>query len=199
MKTMIRERLAKYRSDELDICGWDLKKVLRLMLKSNTTPFEWLQSPIINAACEGFRDRLWSLCHHYFSQRSNTHHYLGIANGALGGLTDLNTIKIKQLFYVLRPLLASKWCLERNGIAPMEMKPLMELLPGHLCREVEELIRFKAGAAESHMISVGDPLLQFIWEEKAKIEKASSALPRQMFSAEKLDDFFKEAISLYDD
>ena len=32
---------------ELDIYGWDIRKVLQLMRKSNTTPFEWLQSPII--------------------------------------------------------------------------------------------------------------------------------------------------------
>ncbi len=186
-------------SDELDICGWDLKKVLRLMLKSNTTPFEWLQSPIVYMAREGFRERLWQLCLSYYSQRTNAHHYLGIAIGALEGLSDSNAIKIKKLFYVLRPLLASKWCFEKNTIAPMEMRPLMELLPDHLKAEVDHLIELKSGLDEAHMITVSDPLLQFIREEKQRISLASSSLHRQIFSTQMLDDFFTEAISLYED
>ena len=186
-------------SDELDINGWDLKKVLRLMLKSNTTPFEWLQSPMIYSACDGFRDRLWGLCQDYFSQRINTHHYLGIAIGALEGLSNGNAIRIKKLFYVLRPLLASKWCLERNEIAPMEMLPLMELLPDALKAETEELIRLKSGLNEAHMITISDAMLQFILEEKERISQASSSLPGQIFSTEKLNDFFTDAIELYED
>ena len=34
-------------NDDLDIYGWDIRKVLQLIKKSNTTPFEWLQSPIV--------------------------------------------------------------------------------------------------------------------------------------------------------
>ena len=96
-------------------------------------------------------------------------------------------------------MLASKWCLERNSIAPMEMRPLMELLPDPLKAEVDQLISRKSKLDEAHMITVSDSLLQFIYEEKAKITKASSDLPRQIFSSEKLNDFFTEAIALYDD
>jgi len=42
-------------NDELDILGWDIRKVLRLKQKSNTTPFEWLQSPIVYMQQPGFR------------------------------------------------------------------------------------------------------------------------------------------------
>src|ERR1041384_4757362 len=51
-------------SDELDVYGWDIRKVLRLIFKSNTTPFEWLQSPIVYAGDSQFRDELWALCQH---------------------------------------------------------------------------------------------------------------------------------------
>jgi len=34
-------------NEVLDIDGWDLKKALRLFLKSNSTLYEWLQSPIV--------------------------------------------------------------------------------------------------------------------------------------------------------
>jgi uncharacterized protein len=95
--------------DELDMYGWDIRKVLQLIRKSNTTPFEWLQSPVVYRQSAGFKDELWSLCQHFFCRRSNIHHYLGIAKGALNDLMPGGDIKIKKLFYVLRPLLAAKW------------------------------------------------------------------------------------------
>ena len=123
-----RDQLSFPINDELDIYGWDIRKVLQLILKSNTTPFEWLQSPILYQDVPGFREDLWDLCGQYFSRRSNAHHYLGIARGAMEGFSAEGEIKIKKLFYVLRPLLSAKWCLERSGIAPMTIDPLMELL-----------------------------------------------------------------------
>ncbi len=34
-------------SDDLDVCGWDLRKALGLIKKSNPPLLEWLNSPII--------------------------------------------------------------------------------------------------------------------------------------------------------
>jgi len=59
---------------ELDVCGWDLKKVLQLVYKSNTIPFEWLQSPIVYMEQDGFKESLFLLCQNYFGAKSNIHH-----------------------------------------------------------------------------------------------------------------------------
>ena len=88
-------------NDELDIYGWDIGKVLKLMGKSNTTAFEWLQSPIVYFEEAGFKENLWNLCQSYFSSKSNIHHYLGIAKGALDTACADHQIKIKKLFYIL--------------------------------------------------------------------------------------------------
>lgn len=185
-------------SDELDIYGWDLRKVLKLMFKSNTTPFEWLQSPIVYQEIPGFRDGLWVLCQSYFSQRSNTHHYLGIAKGALETALD-NQIKIKKLFYVLRPLLAAKWCLEKQTIAPMTIGPLMTLLPDEIRRSVNDLIALKANAAEGLMIPIDPALKAYIDQEFAACSEASKGLPGDQFSLEELDDYFFKTLMNDDD
>lgn len=104
-------------SDELDLYGWDIRKVLQLMRRSNTTPFEWLQSPIVYAEEPGFRESLWAVAQQYFSKRANTHHYMGIARKAMGTMSG-DSIAIKKLFYVLRPLLAAKWCLRASRSRP---------------------------------------------------------------------------------
>ena len=151
----IQERVDDLRfpiSDELDMYGWDIRKVLKLVRKSNTTPFEWLQSPIVYGEAPGFKDELWALCQHYFEPKTNIHHYLGIAKGALDTMINEDEIKIKKLFYVLRPLLSAKWCLEKNGIAPMTIGPLMNLLPAHLHKLVSDLIVLKAGSPEGFVI-----------------------------------------------
>ena len=183
---------------ELDIYGWDIRKVLQLMKKSNTTPFEWLQSPIIYREEAGFKNELWSLCQLYFGQRSNIHHYLGIAQGALETMVNDSEIKIKKLFYVLRPLLAAKWCLEKESIAPMTIGPLMTLLPAHLKEQVSNLITLKATAAESFVIKVEADLKTYIDKEFAQINEASVHLKKDHFDADKLDEFFVNTITRYD-
>jgi predicted nucleotidyltransferase len=183
---------------DLDMYGWDIRKVLQLMRKSNVTPFEWLQSPIIYRQEPGFKEELWALCRHYFSRRSNIHHYLGIAQGALAGMTNGNEIAIKKLFYVLRPLLAAKWCLEKQSIAPMTIGPLMTLLPAHLQEQVSTLITIKSTAAEGHIIRIDAELKTYIDQEFARIDEASKSLEKEPFGAEKLDEFFVNTITKYD-
>ncbi|NDV93887.1 nucleotidyltransferase domain-containing protein [Dysgonomonas sp. 521] len=114
-------------TDELDINGWDIRKTMKLISRSNTTPFEWIQSPVVYYEQEGFKDEVWNLCQNYFCRRSNIHHYLGIARGAMASIKD-EELKIKKLFYILRPLLAAMWCIEKNSIAPMNISPLLELI-----------------------------------------------------------------------
>ncbi len=185
-------------NDELDIYGWDLSKVLQLIRKSNTTPFEWLQSPIVYFEEAGFREELMHLCGYYYSQRSNTHHYLGIARGAMETMHSDGTIKIKKLFYVLRPLLAAKWCLERNTIAPMSIKPLMAVLPQQLKESIAHLILQKASAPEGWLIQPVKDLMDWINETEQKCIAASGHLAKDHFTTEHLDTFFRKTIHQYD-
>jgi len=185
-------------SGDLDMYGWDLRKVLQLMRKSNTTPFEWLQSPIVYGQLPGFRDELWSLCQSYFGQISNIHHYLGIARGAMESIDNGNEIKIKKLFYILRPLLAAKWCLEKQSIAPMTIGPLMTLLPDGIKKQVHDLIGLKATAPEGFIITISDELRSYIDQEFARISEASTHVKRDQFTADALDAFFVNTITRYD-
>lgn len=181
-------------NDELDIYGWDLRKVLQLIRKSNTTPFEWLQSPIVYREMPGFKEELWSLCPHYFSQRSNIHHYLGIAKGAMDTMKDNGEIKIKKLFYVLRPLLSALWCLERNTIAPMSINPLMALLSDELKKEISNLIKLKETSEEGFLIEVPTALKEWIDKTFDYCSNATKEMSKELFDIDLLDDFFIKTI-----
>lgn len=180
-------------NNELDIYGWDLSKVLQLMGKSNTTPFEWLQSPIFYKEDSLFQKELWNLCQSYFCARTNTHHYLGIARGAMESM-DGNHIKIKKLFYILRPLLSALWCVEKQTIAPMTIFPLMKLLPEDLSRKVNDLIELKSAAEEGYMIEVDASLQQWMNETYRYCTEKSGLLDKKIFDLSLADHFFRRVI-----
>ncbi len=180
-------------NDELDIYGWDISKVLQLITKSNTTPFEWLQSPVIYKEDEVFKDELWKLSQNYFCPRSNIHHYLGIARGAMETMNG-EDIKIKKLFYVLRPLLAALWCAEKNTIAPMSIFQLMELLTDDLRKKVLSLIDLKSTASESYLIKIDADLRKWIDITFDYCMEASIKMERKSFDKEEADIFFRKTI-----
>jgi predicted nucleotidyltransferase len=188
------DRIGFPMNDELDVYGWDIRKVLQLIRKSNTTPFEWLQSPIVYMQQPGFRDELWALCGQYFDRRSNVRHYLGIARSALDTVVNNDEIKIKKLFYVLRPLLAAKWCVEKNSIAPMSIQPLMNLMPTGLQQLTTDLIACKSTAPEGYMIKIDPVLKQYIDREYEAGMLASAETPKVSFEVEPLDAFFRKII-----
>lgn len=185
-------------NDELDISGWDVRKVLQLIRKSNTTPFEWLQSPIVYLEDASFKNDLWKLCPNYFSQRANIHHYLGITKGAYDTIQNEDEIKIKKLFYVLRPLLSAKWNLEKNSIAPMSIEPLMSLLPSNLLEITNELIKIKSTAEEGYIININKELKAYIESEFKTINEQSKELTKDIFEVDQLDEFFIKTIRHYD-
>ncbi len=187
-------------TDELDVYGWDLKKVLQLMNKSNTTIFEWLQSPEVYCEEKGFRETLWQLSQGFFSERSNAFHYLGIAKSALLTMEESNEIKIKKLFYILRPLLAAKWCVEKETIAPMTMGKLLTVLPDEakVKTTILKLIKQKETAKEADKVVVTEELSDFIKTTFEKTTEAVKSVGKNIFETESLDAFFQTMLKRYD-
>lgn len=180
-------------NDELDIYGWDISKVLQLIAKSNTTPFEWVQSPVVYKEDTTFKDELWTLSQSYFCSRRNIHHYLGIARGAMETM-DGKDIKIKKLFYVLRPILAALWCVEKNTIAPMSIYPLMDLLTDDLRKKVLSLIELKSTANESYLIELDQYIKTWIDRTFDYCMEVSLQLAKKDFDRKIADEFFRKTI-----
>lgn len=180
-------------NDELDIYGWDISKVLQLITKSNTTPFEWLQSPVIYREDTTIKEELWTLCQSYFCPRSNIHHYLGIAKGAIETMEG-EEIKIKKLFYVLRPILSALWCTDRNTIAPMSIFPLMGLLTDDLRRKILSLIELKSTTNESYLIEIDQDIKMWIDQTFTYCMESSLKLEKTSFDQKMVDNFFRKTI-----
>ncbi|WP_054956772.1 nucleotidyltransferase domain-containing protein [Paenibacillus dakarensis] len=136
-------------SGMLDIVGWDLKKALRLFLKSNPPLLEWLQSPIRYLEKYSVAEQIRRIAPETFSPRSCLHHYLHMAQGNYRDYLQGEQVKIKKYFYVLRPVLACVWIEQHDTMPPIEFERLVgDLIPegSELNALIQELlVRKKAG------------------------------------------------------
>jgi predicted nucleotidyltransferase len=103
-------------------------------------------------------------------------------------------IKVKKLFYVLRPLLAALWCAEKETIAPMSIFPLMDLLSDDLRRKVLSLIEMKSTAAEGYPIKIDQDLRKWIDATFDYCVEASAQMEREYFDIEDAGIFFRKTI-----
>lgn len=102
---------------DLDVSGWELRKTLRLFSKCNLALNEWLGSDVVYREIPEFKTQLASLIPSFFNPIAATHHYRSMAESAFKDNYLDGRIRIKKLFYVLRPLLACRW-IEATGTQP---------------------------------------------------------------------------------
>jgi predicted nucleotidyltransferase len=142
-------------TDLLDINGWDLRKALTFYRKTNPVIYEWLQSPIIYQQDVNFVSALIGAKDKFFSPKPGVHHYLSMAERVFADCTG-EEVKLKKYFYALRAALSARWIVENESCPPMELKPLLRLVP------------------ESTQV---DAILQLIDDKKLLNESEKRAIP----------------------
>lgn len=176
-----------------DIGGWDIKKALQLIYKSNAVIFEWLHSPIVYRQQTEAMKTLKNISSAYFQPIAVLHHYRGMAKTASAGL-DLNTpVKIKKLFYLLRALLAANWIITQQTPPPVVMAEMFELINLEAKREITQLIELKSHCDEGYKLSVSPLLIQTIDGLWQTIESAEFT-PLDTPNADSLNEFFRQVV-----
>ncbi|WP_035061688.1 nucleotidyltransferase domain-containing protein [Andreprevotia chitinilytica] len=138
-------------SDELDVSGWELRKALQLLRRSNPTLLEWLDSPVVYRQDAETIAALRALAPQFFSPLKGRHHYLAMAKKNFRGYLQSDTVRYKKYLYVLRPLLAVKWIDAGLGMPPMRFADLVAgtLDDVDLLAEINALLALKMQANES--------------------------------------------------
>jgi len=193
----LRDTLSFPLEDDLDICGWDIKKVLQHILKSSAVMFEWLQSPIVYMQQENFRKNLWNISRQYFSHFACLSHYLGICRKYSSDLAPEVKIKIKKIFYVLRPLYAAKWICTKKSVPPMIFQHLTGIIDQdeNIQENILTLLNKKFESHEKTLIRISRSLIDFIHETARVCETQKKQFSKSNFSSKKLDRFFYQLIS----
>ena len=161
-------------TDMLDFSGWDLRKALKLLRKSNPPLMEGLGSPIIYREQFAVAAQMRDLAASYYSPVASLYHYLHMARGNHREYLKGPIVWIKKYFYVLRPLLAIRWIERGLGVVPTEFAMLVNKVidSPEFKREIEKLIESKRRGEELDRGPRIAAISDFVESEIARLESA---------------------------
>jgi uncharacterized protein len=179
----------------LDFSGWDLRKFLGLVTKSNPVCFEWMQSPIVYQEAE-----IWSqvrtLVVPFFSPKAAMHHYLSMArHNYREHMRDGTSpsVKLKKYLYITRPLLCCRW-IERDPEAGPPPMPFMDALAAagvsdELRGAIDHLVERKKAAEELDEGPAVPCINRFIDTELARLPAIANTMREGRGNIRDLDAF----------
>lgn len=182
---------------ELDLVGWDLRKVLGHLAGSNAGVIEWLHSPVVYFEDTTFLHQLRGLATSYFQPNKVAAHYLGIARSAkIAGYDEAaGDWNLKKYCYYLRPVLAAEFVFSEGKNPPVLLADLLERMPqADIRQEVETLIAMKETVGESHRMVIPSALDDHFSALKATLDEKLSSGPRLTIDRAEADTLFRELI-----
>jgi len=134
-----KDTIEEDKENIIDIVGWDIKKALGLLRKSNPQLIEWLNSPIIYIEEDTAVTEMRNAIKYFSIPMAMFYHYLHIASSSYYAAKNISSSStpisietkhkiIKKYFYSLRSILTVEWTITNIGqIAPV---PFIDLLNG---------------------------------------------------------------------
>lgn len=160
-------------NNDIDITGWDLRKSLQLLRKSNAALLERIQSPIIYKVDKTFLDGMLTVANGCYSRIGTMHHYLSMAKKTIEDIDNVEEYKLKKFFYALRASVACIWIIEKNEIPPIEFPKMLNGLDfdESLKNRIFELIEIKSTINENYLHKGESELINFM---KTCLQRADS-------------------------
>ncbi len=173
---------------DFDAVGWELRKSLRLLKKSNVPAIEHLFSPIRYKGDHEWVSELRGIAKECFSPVASMYHYLSMSKKYEEKLSG-STIKLKSLFYALRTALAGTWILEYKTIPPVVFSKMLSLVSSDMEEEINHLMIIKSKNGESYFHSRNEKVVRFVSEIIATNNKYAKTLPSGKPDSERIDHF----------
>ncbi len=184
---------------DLDITGWDLKKCLQLLKKSNAPLIERFQSPIVYYADESFKTAFQDLIKLYYSPTAVFFHHYSLAQKFWNELEGKREKKLKSYFYLIRSLLSCNWIIQDKTVLPMDIEGLMVKIDSHRRDELRELIKLKSTVGEKYFHPANDSLNEWIAKMFILLEQSKNHRGVSDQNMQALDDFFIKTLNSYAD
>ena len=181
--------------EDLDGSGWDLRKALRLLAKSNAPLLEWIYSPVVYFENEAFMQQMRKLAEDCFSPVACLHHYLGTTKNFMDVCTQ-EEVKLKSYFYALRTALAGKWIIEKNTFPPVDFMELLPIAPQNIQEKIKELMTIKAQQYETYLHPKEELITTFLQETIAYNQEQAIGLGSGKKMSEELDGVFRDEIKI---
>lgn len=183
-------------SGDLDINGWDLRKALELMRKSNAPLTEWLISPIQYRVWSPWYERLLSLSGQAFLPETACCHYLSMAKKKMEAIEATQWVRAKTYMYAIRATLCCRWIIDKDTLPPMEISRLLAKVAedAAFVAQVQDLIHQKQSRSESFKIARSTSIDGHLRSVLANIEGRIPKNPPKQ-AAEKFDRSFRAVLS----
>ncbi|MEA5123785.1 nucleotidyltransferase domain-containing protein [Xanthomonas floridensis] len=184
-------------SDDLDVSGWDLRKALRLVSKSNPTLLEWLHSPVVYRQDAVAVAQLRAISTQFYSPLGTWWHYFNMAKSNYRGYLRGERIRTKKYLYVLRPILACQWIERRQDMPPMAFEVLLDelLQNGDLRNEVDRLLALKRVSTEVEDGPRISAISDFLEAELDRMGTTQPRLSAGKGRADALDTLFRQMLA----
>ena len=181
-----------FENNEFDLSGWDLKKSLNLLWKSNPPLLERIQSPILYISDNVFLSEINELAKSTYSKIATMHHYLSMAKNIFFEIKNEESVKLKKLFYALRSATACKWIEETDEIPPIVFQYMLDRLDisTELRNTIHSLIELKATKNEDYLHHKEIEINSFIENCIMHASTIVNKLPAAKGEIKKLDSFF---------
>jgi predicted nucleotidyltransferase len=182
---------------ELDLVGWDLRKLLSHLANSNAGVIEWLHSPIQYYVEEGFLQRLRQLANTYFQPGKVAAHYLGIARSAeKAGYDEADASwNLKKYCYFMRPVLAARYVINEEEISPVPFAELLGLIDDNSVRAaVDDLVALKQTVGEGHRMQLPSIIEKYFAELRETSTTDLENVARRVVAREEIEVFFRQTI-----
>jgi len=181
----------------LDINGWDLKKALKLLRKSNPALIEWLHSPIVYQENAAFTRVFKKLIPAFYLPQACFYHYSHMAHGNFREYLQGETVRVKKYFYVLRPVLAMRWIEQNRGIVPMKFEVLVETVVQdcEIRAAIDKLLCDKQQGFESAYMPKIPQISSFIESELARFNNIIPKPSNPATDVQLLNAFFMNTLN----
>ena len=186
----VRKDTIEIMDGDLDITGWDLKKSLILLKKSNAPLIERFNSPIEYFAVPGFKEEFKKLICNYYSPIAVFFHHHSLAKKFWEELKDKEEIKLKSYFYLIRSLLSWNWIIKDDTVLPMHIEGLMKYVEEEYKEKLRVLIALKATVGEKYLHKKEEQLNEWILSLFENIEARKEKLAVNNADIGLLNEFF---------
>ena len=176
-------------TDLLDGSGWDLRKALRLLAKSNASLLGWLYSPMVYFADELFLKKILKLAEENNNPVSVFFHFHSMSKRFLE-FDPNEKVKLKGLFYALRTALAATWAREKRTIPPVLFTDLLVLVSEQTKEKIVDLMRLKESKNEDYLYVVDTALYNTLKKIIEKNETEKESVLHKKYNPDDFNSFF---------
>ena len=178
-----------------DISGWDIKKALKLLYKSNPSLLEWFASPIVYKETRE-ASYIKEMIPLYCSPKKLYCHYNRMAKTHIK-YVNKEKVPVKKYLYILRCILSSQYIIHNKKQPPIEIERLIEReLPNELREDMNQLLMIKKSSDEKQYVDHISSLDEFILTSLQ--ERDISSLMDGEESWEPLNEVFRKVIEKKD-